>query len=1631
MKLALNTPLPESETETSVAEHGVEAITTIETETETETETPSVQAPSEGPLTTDERILPLDIHRDADNIVRPLAGQRTHSWTFIDKEEEDEPDAAETPRGERKYATFPGTPSDISPPELVSPPEKTEMERGLATVPEEDEDNEVPAELKQEQGMEKNVKSEVIKPVEEQLSIVPAPVTKVEQQNKEHAIETADNGPKEEKSESRTPEEKLRAVEEDYEFIALLTAAAETAGFGSHLVLDHRVRPTLSYQTSMEEIADEEEGSVVHGEKRGVQEDWTVPTPTRTQTYLPPAPQNVTRTSTFKDAVDEFPALSKWQKKSPLVSGSQQHVSGGFSSRRLISYPSNSTISSAVTDDVGAGLHNWEDNITSSQSVSRRVSITDNGLDEATASGQVTPSDLTPTPSTIAPPAKTSTWMGDYITRNRRVPSSSSNQPQPPPSDSGIGDEIASRLSYDQPSSVGYSPARAWEESPRSHGLPGRARTMTFDSSYNSQHDLQRSSTFDSSESLRMSADDSEISDRRERRMRRKQEREAPLGHASMLTREETHEALENRPKSALQQARSFEDKLKFWNNTPDAREIFPPPTEGVRTRTPSPIHANQLQMRRALFDQPPIPIIDQSGKSLKRATTWGPGRKASSPELSAAATSPPLSFAKPAWEAVVVPEPVKSSSPQPSQASPLEPSPSSQPAELDINIDDQQPASPPKSVDYGHIPESIPQDANSWGRKLGKYFRGPASMLATQPPPLPSTSSLDDVDDEIEIAGASEREKTTYSQPVDPTKDETPNSRAIYEEPEVIEATSITPDAIVSSTSGPSTNAQTTFTLPQVPAYNSHAPQATASPLSPEVNVEAPGGSNASPAWTSYFNFPWGKPDGPQTQAQAQVQVQDTASMSSTLAAEETAKVTRDLASESAEFMSDKATQVQTVLPAPLPETPVWIAKRDVNDEVRSDGHEHENVTAQVKVMEEEVEPEAADDEEEEEEKSLGDILMPGGLDPILEEQDEDEEMEDAVRTTDYDTHLPAGMLEPIMEESEEDEYESDIEEPENTVSTAGGYCSMCEADSMQQHDFSSAIPENPEYRDTPAVTEQQEAAQLDELKQSTLTSEGKVSTRRKKKTRKRKSLTGMFGETETGAIGGGTESVKEDVQSEVATVAEGVEESVSAVVEQDKGNEMMGEQTAPGEVYEEREKQREPAKDSPVAAIEIPLVPLVGDVVVEVVKGDMAEVSSTILLPFSKGLRVTNGWLTALQTPEIEISREAQELMSPKEEEGRMKAVVASDDEAHAEEIHREQPEERSQQEEQLLQAGEAATSPTQSVHSAAPKSRLRRLMGKAIKIPRVPSEGDSANEASSVESSRPSSSHSLKSPETLPSPSADTKLPRLARKGKLPKLAKLSEELSLWMKADKKITAPQLTSQSEPSLISPAAMIQRPGSSRRTSTEYPSSGAESESEQIRPLTPTRIPRIGPIRRSIAEPAAPREELPVRHFPATTDDIKPHERRTPFHPSQTIRLVNPDPEEKTAADIAAAAGAQLPTINRFGFRRPPSLSSLASQDRPSASPLTPAHPLASHSTPTLPHIPDTTPSGSTISLGLFKSKTSEEKEKDKKVKKKVNPNSNPQWPHHELEEEGERSEHKHQVDISNVKHFVKRAWS
>jgi len=998
----------------------------ITTDTETETE---LQSPSEGGS--------LDLSL-TEITAKPLPAQRSSSWEVVD-EVGRESSGVETPK--QKYATFPGTPSDISPPELISPEPEVQLPRFT-------EEKRMEPEKQQVEEEHHGVPEDKAK--DGGLSLVPT-VLQDKPAEEEH----------ERGEEPRTPVERTQAVEEDYEFIACATAAAEFSGFDSGLVLDHRVpvHRGLAYQPSMEEIADEEQGGVIpaiNQRRSSPIQDWTAPTPTR---------ETPTRSSTYRDAVDEFPALSRWQKKSTLITQQQQQEqeqqrrNAEVRRQRLISYPSDSTMASTAASDYTitdghVQSYKWDEPITSSQSVSRRGSIADipEVNEETLGSGQVTPSDLTPTPSTIA--------LDSYMSSRRGQKSAATNHPPAPEStwggDSGLGDDLASRLSFSQPSTLGYSASRPWEDPNKSL----RRRRGTFDSTFGREQQLQRSSMYDSSESLNMSADDSEISiARKEGRLRRKQEREAPLELGSLLTREETIDALENRPKSA------FEEKVKIFDK-PDAREIFPLP-EGVRTRSTSPTH--DLTVRRALFDQPPIPIrpSEETFKVLKRATTWVPERKLSSPELSttAAAMSPLPSFAPPARASTISPEPSKGMTPtttpprlsvasaprsSPPMSPPSPPSPPS--AYIDGDIDEgpsttaaSQTTSTASTMsrassqfDFGNIPRNIPTDANSWGRKLGKYFKGPAVGLFDQAPKSPGEKGR--VDGDLDDSEDSEEEeddgmKTPQAEPLSRRLSFVPVEESIMEEHEEheehegagVSLASPKQDAVETSTTEYNqpglTPSQLLPDILQQPTKATATTTATTtapvSPLSPEVKLGTPS-ADASGSWSDYFAGVGRKvveAGGKAAEALAEITTQSPGTQ------RQQGSVARDLASESAEFASALEKTQQTASQVPLLETPaappkmVW---RDVQGEMREDV---KPVSVVEEIKEEEMKP--IEILEEREGEVIHESAKPQSIPEPEGDEEPEEDPEEAEARELMAQALASGViLDTIMEESEP-EYE------------------------------------------------------------------------------------------------------------------------------------------------------------------------------------------------------------------------------------------------------------------------------------------------------------------------------------------------------------------------------------------------------------------------------------------------------------------------------------------------------------------------------------------------------------------------------------------------------------------------------
>lgn len=454
----------------------------------------------------------------------------------------------------------------------------------------------------------------------------------------------------------------------------------------------------------------------------------------------------------------------------------------------------------------------------------------------------------------------------------------------------------------------------------------------------------------------------------------------------------------------------------------------------------------------------------------------------------------------------------------------------------------------------------------------------------------------------------------------------------------------------------------------------------------------------------------------------------------------------------------------------------------------------------------------------------------------------------------------------------------------------------------------------------------------------------------RRRKKKKNRKSLTEMFGE-------GPAPEIKE----EESTVVDKKEQS-----ERDLANEAAGEvvKEKPAEEKEKLESRQE-GKESTVVEVE-------GEPTVEVELKEQSEVE--ISLGMGPGNQVTvNVDISHPETAPEEIHTMGNVLISDVVEEAG-----------------------KSQQEK--------------------PKNRLRGLMSRAIKIKPRSGAGGQSSETSPTDPT-PTAGTSRTTP---PSPTtADTRLPRFSRKSNIPGLARISDELSLWVKADKKIkdpnTLPSRYSQSMPSLIPTPSSARLPvsGESGRQSMDYSSSGQASpveppaEASPASGRTPSRIPsfsQLPRLSRTMTEPPVPKGELPMKHYPASTDDIPNYESRIPLRPSQTIRLVDPDPEEAAAA--AQTKAQSSPSSHRFGFRTPSQTSLTSSSFRDSVDdtrpvPATPGGAGMSASTPTLGHSSDTSPSGSTISLQLFKAKTwgfdkdkskeRKEKDKDKGGKKKV----------------------------------------
>ncbi|KAF8428890.1 hypothetical protein BGX38DRAFT_1233554 [Terfezia claveryi] len=1450
---------------------------TTDTGTDAELQTPSENGLAFSPEWKDSPDLSL-----TEIATRPLPAERSDSWEVVD-EVRREGSGAETPK--QKYAaTFPVTPSDIFPLELVSPEPEVQLPRFTEEQKMEPERQKVEEEHYEDQEDEAK---------DGGLSLLPTVLQDKPDQVAEEEHET--------EQKPRTPEERTQAVEEDYEFIACATAAAEFSGFDSGLVLDHRVPVyrCLAYQPSMEEIADEEQGGVIpainHRRSSPIQ-DWTALTPTG---------ETPTRSSTYRDAVDEFPALSRWQKKSTLISQQQQQEqeqqrhNAEVRRQRLISYPSDSTMASTAASDYTitdehAQSYKWDEPITSSQSVSRRGSIADiPGVnEEALGSGQVTPSDLTPTPSTIA--------LDSYMASRRGQKSTAANHPPAPEStwgcDSGLGDDLTSRLSFSQPSTLGYSASHPWDDTIRSL----RRRRGTFDSTFGREQQLQRSSMYDSSESLNMSADDSEISTaRKEGRLRRKQEREAPLDLGSLLTREETIDALENRPKSA------FEEKVKMFDK-PDAG-IFPLP-EGVRTRSTSPTH--DLTVRRALFDQPPIPIrsSEDTFKGLKRATSWGSERQSSSLELSttvtAAAMSPLPSFALPARASTISPEPSKNMRPPttppkqfvasaPRNSPPLSP-PSPPPAYIDDEIDDERPLTTAASqttsttstlsrassqFDFGNIPRNIPADANSWGRKLGKYFRGPAVGLLEKAPKSPGEKSRVDgdlVDDEDAEGKEEDGMKTPQAEPLSRRMSFVPVEESIREEHEV-------------ETSTTEYN-QPGLTLSQLPPD-----AAPVSLLSPEVKLGA-SSTDAPGSWSDYFAGVRRKVvevGGKAAEALAEI--------TTSPGKEQQGSAARDLASESAEFASALEKTQQTASQVSLAETPAVppkMAWRDVQGEMRDD-------VKPVAVVEVKGEVKSIEAPEEREQEA---ILESANLQLIPEPKDDEEPEENP-----EDEEARALMAQALAEE----EYEY------YDIVTGKVYATEFDLEPEPSVIEGSVISEiQTEVTGEGSTSLENTMRGLESMRSMDSVRSTASTRRRRKKNKKRKSLTGMFGEGPAPGIKeeeNTTENKKEQTERVLVNEAEGEIEKVKPVEEEEKVE----------------SKQMVEDEDGPM----------------ELGKQSHVEVS-------------------------LDVGLGNQAMVN----------VNVSDLEAAPDEIH-------TMGNVPVPEVVQEASKP----QPEKPKNRLRGLMSRAIKIKPRSNVGGQSDETSPIEPI-PTAGSSRTTP-----PSPTSALPRPSRKNNVPGLARISDELSLWMTADKNIKDPNALpsrySQSMPSLI-PTPSSSRPpvlGGSRRESMDYPSSGQESPVEQPTEAgpasnrTPTWFSHIPRLSRTMTEPTVPRGELPMKHYPASTEDIPNYESRTPLRPSQTIRLVVPDPEEAAAA--AQAKAQSSPLSHRFGFRTPSQSSLTGSSFRDSVDDTRPMSAISggakitSASMPTLGHLSDTSPSG----LGLFKAKTwGFDKEKGKERKKK-----------------------------------------
>ncbi|KAI5789762.1 hypothetical protein DFH27DRAFT_210451 [Peziza echinospora] len=1289
----------------------------------------------------------------------------------------------------------------------------------------------------------------------------------------------------------------VRGVEQDAEFMALLTAVAEASGFETRDVLDHRVNveeeplspppvPTSLRRGSqipfVEEVADEEQGGALTPQYRALppKEDWTIPS--------------------------QFPALSKLQKKtSPTMAAATDDISA-----RLIDYPSNS-------------------------SASRRASISG-----AYTSGQITPSDLTPNPS---PP-------GTVAARIRRAVTN----PHPPSSDSGIGDDEQSRVSSMMPSS-------SYADGMRNYSPPPSINWKNGDQ-------------------------DNGISvDHNERRLRRRQEREIPFG--AVLNRAASMDALGKRPASA------FQDKLKFWNNSAGPDEIVAPVTIN-RTRSTSPINAGP-QIRKGLFDQPPMPFTEQPPKSLKRSQTWAAlRRKSSTPEIDA--VSPQLNFSPPIAEAKAIPEPEKATSP----SSPP-PSNQEQLSKLVASRGVSQTPSP-SPLDTVGFPYHVPADANSWGRKLGKFFEYPfPAQKQISPQSSLRFEDLDidegDADEtlvgeqgdssvqiiadvantvaplekspEVEVQDISQVESTfteielpqqnSSNEIISSVPDVTEDSTELNAPPPAgrrrkgkkrksipsmnqqntvseIEAaaiplpaeeetlTELLPEAQVevpvekpsvddqvpeeAATTTPQEQQADEVLLPAESTEVSEAPivaQALEPVIIPRRNIEDEARSAPTSSWSDYFSINKGK--GKETEVQ---------------------ETSRSLSSEAAEGNSP------VVVEAPLTETPIWVplpedeqGQSPVDERPSSPIRVDDVNSSEVQITEEEV----SDDDDEDTEPLP---TMP--LSPILEEAaDSDEELQPEAHPA--PEYVPFS-LESIPEEDDED-YEDNYDVPTATE--------------IAQEDIWHADP-IPADGDLGLYLQQLHGDGID-VPQRPISS---ASSTRRRKRRKRRSL-------------GDINNQEENTLDEPLAKAEDKEEMAP------EGNNRSQDEQAQHNTQEE--KQEDKAQVNVMEEIrEVQLDTTEDkslDKEADVVPLDTTDASQTAEVASEE--RFIDKYVPEDNQVRSEAANEDTVEEGAKATEDIFTEPSNTQDTAH----------EVFSSHEAVSEAQGASTQPLpEQVQQAAPPEapkvpKLKRFLGMALKAKKA--EAEKLNSPTSGPNSPQSTTQS--------SIQGERKLPR-----RVPKLAQISDELSLWMKADKKMGQSPLkfnhVTQSEPSLVSPSSSrLPRLNSSLGPSTDDASPQSQTHSpvysENDTPQLHSRpsFSQLPRLKRTSTEPVLPMaHNLPIKHYPATTDDIPDFPSRIPRVPSQTIRLVDPEPDELGA-----------PTPNRFGFRRSPSIASLTpsitEEPKPVSVPITS---IASASTASLEKVADSgastssAGSSSSKSFGFLKAAKKFSFKKSKKVK-------------------------------------------